>query len=101
MAKKQLAIPGTERRKIADINAAAEGYVDARDKRMKLTEKEVAAKDALIATMKQHKVDVYRDDDVDPPLVVTLKPGKDGVRVEQLEAEEESDDDAGGAKAAE
>jgi hypothetical protein len=51
MSKAQLEIPGTERPVIKAIEDAAENYVAARDKRMKLTEQEVAAKDKLIEVM--------------------------------------------------
>ena len=76
---KQSEIPGTERPKVKELDDAAESYVDARDKRMKLTEKEKVAKDALIAVMKKHGHNVYRDESAS--LVVTLVPGKDGVKV--------------------
>ncbi len=70
-----------ERKSIKEINDAAEGYVDARDKRMKLTVKEHEAKEALIVVMKKHDTLVYRDDEATPPLLVTLTPGKDNVKV--------------------
>jgi hypothetical protein len=90
MAKKQLKIPGTEGETIKELNDAAEAYVTERDKRMKLTEKEVAAKDTLINVMKNHKLSVYKDDDADPPLIITLTAGKDQLKVTR----EESDEDA-------
>lgn len=97
MPKKQLEIAGTERQREPEIDSAAEAYVEQRDKRMKLTEKEVTAKEALIAVMKKHKLEVYRDDSVSPPLVVTLVPGKDKVKVTEADAAnegEETDEEA-------
>ena len=54
---------------------------------MKLTEQEVASRDALIQVMKKHKVDVYRAD-ASPPLVVTLIPGEDKVKVTRSDDDE-------------
>jgi hypothetical protein len=81
MARKQLEIAGTEAPKIAAVDTAAEAYVQARDKRMKLSEKEKIAKDALIAVMREHKLTVYRDTTATPPLFVTVST-KDNVQVE-------------------
>ncbi len=72
MGKKQLEIAGTERKTVKEIDDAAEAYVDARDKRMKLTEKEKIAKDALVSVLKKHNLEVYRDDAANPPVVVTV-----------------------------
>jgi hypothetical protein len=90
MAKKQLAIRGTEPKTIKELDDAAEAYVDARDKRIERTEKETEAKEALIEVMKKHELSVYRDDTASPPLVVTLVPGKDNVKVSRAEDEEEA-----------
>lgn len=94
MAKRQLKIAGTGGEEIKEVNDAAEAYVEARDKRMKLTEKETEAKEALIAVMKKHDLTVYKDDEANPPLVVTLVPGKDNVKV--AEAEVEAEEEAAG-----
>jgi len=83
-AKKQTHIPGTEPKSIKEVDTAAEAYVEARDERMALTEKEVEAKDALINVMKKHDLSVYRDDEADPPLVVTIIPGVDKVKVSRV-----------------
>jgi hypothetical protein len=60
---------------------------------MKLTVKEVEAKQELIAVMRKHKLETYRDEDAAPPLVVQLVAGKDNVKVrredDQDQAEEE------------
>ena len=63
MPKDQMEIPGTERPKIAAIDNAAAAYVEARDKRMALTEKECAAKIKLIETMQKHADKLSRDSD--------------------------------------
>lgn len=90
MARKQLEIAGTERPSNKTVDAAAENYVEQRDKRMKMSEKEKAAKTALINSMKEAGLTVYRDMSADPPLTVMLEV-KDGVKVtegEPAQAEE-------------
>lgn len=93
--KKQMKIPGTEPKTIKEVNDAAEAYVDARDERMKKTEKEVEAKEALVAVMKKHDLQVYKDDDAEPPLIVTLTPGVDKVKVTRADGDEDAGDEAG------
>ena len=96
MGRKQTEIPGTERQQIQEIDSAAEAYQDAKKKRIKLTEKESEAKTALIAVLRKHKVEVYRDDNASPPLLITLKPGKDVVTVSEVENEpDESAEEVG------
>lgn len=87
---KQSEIPGTERKRVKEIDDAAEGYVKARDARMKLTEKEVEMRDALVEAMRKHSLSVYRDSEASPPLLVLLKEGKATVKV-TTEAPEEAD----------
>lgn len=69
---KQATIPGTTQKAIAEIDHAAEAYVDVRDKRMKLTTKEVEAQAALVAAMQKHGLTVYRCTSTDDPLDVTV-----------------------------
>lgn len=90
--RKQKELPGIEKETIGEIDDAAETYQAAKKKRMKLTEKEVEAKDALIAVMKKHKRTAYRDEKVNPPLTVILKPGKDGVKVSEEGGEDEGEE---------
>lgn len=88
------ALPGMERQSIKEIDDAAESYVDARDKRMKHTEKEVAAKQLLQTIMAKHNVLVYRTGTT-PPLVVEVRPGKPDVKVKEAGDNEASGDDKG------
>lgn len=97
--KKQKQLPGFETKSIKELDDAAESYVEARDKRMKMTEKEVDAKEALIGVMKKHKLDVYRDENASPALVVTLLPGKDKVKVADAEEDAGEEDDGDEAAA--
>lgn len=81
---------GTEKKSIKEVDSAAEAYVEVRDERMKLTEREVEARDVLLAVMQKHKLDLYRDDDAAPPLLVTIIEGDAKVKVSRLEEAEES-----------
>lgn len=93
MPKAQKELEGMEPPSIREIENAAEAYVDVRDKRMKLTEKEVAAKETLIQAVLKHADAilpngdgdrVYRYDD----MVVILKAGKPNVKVRHDTGEE-------------
>lgn len=90
MAKRQSRLPGMEGRRIKEIEDAADAYVVERDKRMKLTKKEVEAKTKLIEMMKKHDKTIYKDEDADPPYIVTLVTGKEQVKVTVDESDEEA-----------
>ena len=92
--KRQTQIPGTERETIKEVNAAAEEYVEARDERMGLTEREVQAKQHLLEVMKENKLTIYRDDNATPPLLVTITPGEDKIKVSRVEEEDGIDEAA-------
>jgi hypothetical protein len=86
MSKKQEELPGVESPSIPEIDTAAAAYVKVRDRRMKLTEDECAAKAKLIEVVTEHKKELtpngdgertYRFDD----FIVILKPGRDNVKV--------------------
>lgn len=81
--KKQKELPGMERKTIKEVDDAAEHYVDVRDERMALTEKETAAKDALIDVMKRNKLKVYKNDSTVPALTVILTEGDFNVKVQK------------------
>jgi hypothetical protein len=87
---------GVERVSIRAIDNAIGRYVLARDERMELTKKEVETKTALIKVMRDNKdklsVDaegtiVYKHDD----LLVTLKHGKDELKVKTEEDDDGND----------
>lgn len=82
---RQKELAGVERESVKEIEAAAESYVDVRDKRMKLTTKEVEAKATLIEVMRRNKRTVYRDDNASPPLLITLKEGAASVKVTRVD----------------
>ena len=98
MPKDQKELPGVERETIAAIEEAADIYVRARDKRMKLLEQEITAKANLLNVMldneKKLSVDsdgnrIYRFDDE----IVLLKEGKRGVKVKRVKDDTDDDDD--------
>jgi hypothetical protein len=93
MARRQAELAGMERERIKEIDDAAEAYVKLRNARMRATDKEVPAKEALIAAMKKHKVASYLDNEASPPLQVILTPGKDQVKVTELEPGGDDDED--------
>lgn len=76
---KQIEIPGAERVHHADIEAAADGYVEAsaETKERKETEKHRAK--TLLELMRKHKLEVLRLAD---DRIVRVKAGEDKVRVE-------------------
>lgn len=99
-ARRQAEIPGTERKKVQEVDDAAEAYVDKRDRRIAAGVKEKVAKNALIAAMKKAGLNVYRDTNVTPELVVTLS-ARDEVKVsEQSTGDDEGDDGEPDDKAA-
>ncbi len=77
MARKDQSLPGMERTTNKEVSDAAERYVDARDKRIKMLAKEVELKDVLSEKMHKHGFTTYRDDD----LVVEIVPGKEKLKV--------------------
>jgi hypothetical protein len=78
--KKQAELKGIEAPSFPAVESAAESYIDIRDKRMALTEKEVDARAVLIHEMQKEKLQVYKFNDQ----IVTLLPGKEKVRVKTV-----------------
>lgn len=83
---------------IPTINKLAEDYVKERDKRMKLTPREVAAKTKLIDAIHKHKEKIgaqpdgtvtYRYDDT----VIVLKPGKEQLKVKSANEADDGEED--------
>lgn len=99
MPRQQLEIEGTEAPKIKEIEIAAEAYVDVRDRRMKLTEKEIVAKTGLIQTVLEHQKELPANDKGErlyrygDDMMVVLKPGKPGVRVKHWVDDSDGEED--------
>lgn len=58
--RKQIQIPGTERKQFPEVEAAAQAYATVRDERSELSKREHQKKLELLITMKQHKLAVYK-----------------------------------------
>jgi hypothetical protein len=61
MPRNQTELEGMEAPRIKAIDEAAEHYVSVRDKRMKLTASEIAAKQNLIDTCREHEDKLSHD----------------------------------------
>lgn len=88
--------PGVAQPRIPKIDKCAKAYVIERDKRCEMTPREIAAKQKLINALHEHKEQigadsngeiVYRYDD----LVVTLKPGKEVLKVKEVGSDGDED----------
>ena len=88
--------------KIDVIEVLADTYVDARDKRMKLTKKEVDAKTELVAALHEHAKEIGKHPDTGEiryvydggekaHRVIVLKPHEETLKVKDVEAFEEVD----------
>lgn len=98
MARKQLEIPGTERVRIEEIESAADNYVKVRDKRMRLTEQEVAAKVNLLQILLQNEEKLSPNAEGDKTYayddeIVILRSGKRNVKVKAVKDSEGEDED--------
>lgn len=80
---RQKQLPTLERKVDREIAAAAEAYVTERDKRMELSKREKDTKTALIALMRKKGIEVYRDSEASPPVVITVS-SKDSVKVTEV-----------------
>ena len=78
-------LPGMEDARIEELDLAAEAYVSARNKRMKLTDKEVEAQTFLGDKMAAHKLTIYKTAHGE---MVKIIPGKAKVKVEAATAAE-------------
>jgi hypothetical protein len=99
MAKKQAELkiegPGISPVSLPEVDRLADTYIKERDKRLKQTPREVAAKGKLIDALhanaaKLRNADgdiVYRMDD----LLITLTPGKEKLQVRDISEQEEAE----------
>lgn len=85
--RRQGELPGMEAPRITEIENAAELYHRDMTARVAASNKEKVTKKALIDAMKKHGQASYRDSSASPPIMITLKPGKDGVKIDVLEGE--------------
>jgi hypothetical protein len=89
--RKQMSIPGTERKSVPEVEEAAEAYREVRDERCELSRREKQKKLELLAVMKAHKVKKYKyDDENGEELLVSLDEREPEVSVKKTgEAESE------------
>ena len=71
-----------------EVENAAELYHQDMKARVALSNKEKVSKADLIKVMRKHQIESYRDSTAVPPIMITLKPGKDGVKIDVLEGAE-------------
>lgn len=93
---KQTRIPGTEDKTPTAVKAAGEAYVTEAAKQSKQQRKTKEAKEVLIAAMEKHEVESFRDDEANPPVIVSLTE-RQGIKVTKLkrgENEEGHDSEA-------
>lgn len=91
MAKKQMQIPGTERKVIDEVEQAAEAYREVRDERCELSRREKQKKLELLAVMKAHKVKRYKyDDENGEEILVALDEREPEVKVQRTGEAESS-----------
>jgi hypothetical protein len=85
---------GVEPVRIPEVDLLAENYIKERDKRLALTPKEVAAKIKLIDALHGYADQIGKQKDGSlvyryGEMVITLTPGKEKLKVEDLEKVEE------------
>jgi hypothetical protein len=88
MGKKQLDIPGTERKTIKAIEEAAEEYQELKEKRAAILSKEIAAKGKLLELMKKHEQKNYKCGESD--LLVSVVIVDETIKVKHVESDEEA-----------
>jgi len=86
---KQKDLPGMSDRKIPELHAAAEAYVQVRDERMELTKREVEAKERVLKLMHENRKKEYRYEDV----TIIIVPEAETVKVKLKKAEEDAESD--------
>src|SRR5258705_9472646 len=88
--------PGVAQVSIPDINKLCEAYVKERDKRTQQTPLEIAAKKKLIDAIHAHESEIGKDSNGEivyryGDTVITLKPGKETLKVKEVSAGDEED----------
>jgi hypothetical protein len=86
---KQSDLPGMEDSALKDLESKAEEYVDARDERMEMLEKEVALKQEILGLMKKHHKTTYKRDGIEIRVVPTDEKLKIKIRHEEPPEPEE------------
>jgi hypothetical protein len=92
--KKQLEIAGTERKRIPELDEAAEAYRTARNTRQEKTKIEKAKKQELMAAARKHgvKVYVYESEDGEELELEYTAETKENVKVKKVEDLDDDED---------
>ena len=86
MGKRQKVFDGMEHpNSIPELDAAAEKFKASSKRRKHAQDAELEAKGELERLMRARELTVYEDHDSNPPLIVTIVPGKDSLTVEEIE----------------
>lgn len=94
---RQTRIPGTEAKIPAAVRAAGDAYVEEAAQTAQAKKKADEAKAVLLAAMTKHDVQTFRDDEADPPVIVS-RTIREGIKVTKLKKKqpEEGDSDGNG-----
>jgi hypothetical protein len=96
MARQQT-IPGTEAKIPAAVRAAGDAYVEEAAQTAQAKKKADEAKAVLLAAMTKHGVETFRDDDADPPVIVS-RTLREGIKVTKVRKKTENHDEADGGE---
>lgn len=89
--RRQTELPGTEPKRIKEVEEAAESFRELRDQVKKLTEERDKAKETLGDAMKKHKLEVYRLEDTDPPEEVVIEVAHEEVKIRKVKGASSDD----------
>lgn len=84
---RQQPIPGTERKVNKTVAAAGQAYVHEAALQARQQGKTKAAKELLIAAMQKHGEETFRDDESNPPVIVSLTERR-GIKVTKLKKQD-------------
>ena len=90
---KQEQLPSMKQKKDSKLVGYANAYVEHRDKRIKVQQHEISAKNILLDYLKEKKLERYEDAEDD--LLVIVSPGKEKLKVKVL-SEADGDDEGDG-----
>lgn len=90
---RQQTIPGTETKIPAAVRAAGDAYVSEAAKTARAKKKSDEAKAVLIAAMQKNEIETFRDDEADPPVIISATL-RHGIRVSKLKKNDNGEDEA-------
>lgn len=88
---RQQRIPGTEVKIPTAVRAAGDAYVEEAAKTAQAKKKADETKAVLIAAMEKHEVETFRDDEADPPVIVSLTQ-RTGIKVTKLKKQRDAEE---------